>query len=61
MADESKVYMERTPHVDDEVVLGTWITGGVVISTESFRRLTSLTGWMPVGDLAEIVLSLIHI
>jgi len=44
-----------TPHVDDEVVLGTWITGGVVISTESFRRLTNLTGWMPDGDLAEIV------
>lgn len=44
-----------TPHVDDEVVLGTWITGGVVISTESFRRLANLTGWMPTGDLAEIV------
>lgn len=44
-----------TPHVDDEVVLGTWITGGVVISTESFRRLTNLTGWMPAGDLTEIV------
>ncbi len=44
-----------TPHVEDEVVLGTWITGGVVISTESFRRLTNLAGWMPVGDLAEIV------
>jgi len=44
-----------TPHVDDEVVLGTWVTGGVVISTESFRRLTNLTGWMPVDDLAEIV------
>jgi adenylate kinase family enzyme len=44
-----------TPHVDDEVVLGTWISGGVVISTKSFRRLTNLTGWMPSGDLAEIV------
>ena len=44
-----------TPHVEDEVVLGTWITGGVVISTESFRRLTNLTGWMPAGDLAEII------
>lgn len=44
-----------TPHVDDNVVLGTWITGGVVISTESFRRLTKLTGWMPAGDLAEII------
>lgn len=44
-----------TPYVEDEVVLGTWITGGVVISTDSFRRLTKLTGWMPAGDLAEIV------
>lgn len=44
-----------TPHVDDEVVLGTWITGGVAISTESFRRLTNLTGWMPAGDLSEII------
>ena len=43
------------PHIDDKIVLGTWLTGGVVISTESFRRLTNLTGWMPVGDLAEIV------
>ena len=44
-----------TSYLDDEVVLGTWITGGVVISTESFRRLTNLTGWMPAGDLAEII------
>ncbi len=44
-----------TPHVDDEVVLGTWITGGVVISTDSFRRLANLTGWMPASDLAEII------
>src|SRR5215510_14564596 len=27
-----------TPHVEDEVVFGTWLTGGVVISTKSFRR-----------------------
>jgi Cdc6-like AAA superfamily ATPase len=44
-----------TQHVTDEVVLGTWITGGVVISTEYFRRLTNLTGWMPASDLVEIV------
>lgn len=44
-----------TPHLDDEVVLGIWITGGVVISTDSFRRLANLTGWMPVADLAEII------
>ena len=44
-----------TPQVDDDVVLGTWITGGVVISTDSFRRLSNLTGWMPTGDLLEII------
>jgi len=44
-----------TPHVEDEVVLGTWITGGVVISTKSFRRLSNLTGWMSPADLAEII------
>jgi Cdc6-like AAA superfamily ATPase len=44
-----------TPHVEDEVVLGTWLTGGVLISTDSFRRLSNLTGWMPAGDLVEIV------
>lgn len=44
-----------TPYVKDDVVLGTWITGGVIISTESFRRLKSLTGLMPAGDLAEII------
>jgi hypothetical protein len=44
-----------TPRVEDNVVLGTWITGGVIISTESFRRLINLTGWMSPGDLAEII------
>ncbi|MDA3821086.1 MAG: hypothetical protein PF450_00535, partial [Bacteroidales bacterium] len=44
-----------TSQVDDKVVLGTWITGGVEISIDSFRRLRSLTGWMPAGDLVEIV------
>lgn len=44
-----------TPHVEDEVVLGTWITGGVFISTKSFRRLSNLSGWMSRSDLAEII------
>ncbi|GMW00556.1 MAG: hypothetical protein AMXMBFR84_16930 [Candidatus Hydrogenedentota bacterium] len=44
-----------SPSIDDATVLGTWITGGVAVSTQSFRRLTNLTGWMPAGDLAEIV------
>ncbi len=44
-----------TPRVEDEMVLGTWLAGGVAVSTESFRWLTTLTGWMPPGDLAEII------
>lgn len=44
-----------TPAVDDEVVLGTWLTGGVIISTTSFRRLANLTGWMSVRELAKII------
>jgi len=45
-----------TPHVEDEVVLGTWITGGVVISTDSFRRLGILMSWVSPSDLAEIIM-----
>lgn len=59
------IYVERyarllptwtlTETVPDEVVLGTWLTGGVVISTDSFRRLRSLLGWMPEGSLLDII------
>ena len=59
------IYMEQysrllptwtlTPYVEDEVVLGRWITGGVEISTDCFRRLTSLKGWMSPADIADIV------
>lgn len=41
--------------VNDEVVLGTYLTGGVPVSTDSFRRLANLTGWMPREDVAEVV------
>ncbi len=44
-----------TPRVDDEIVLGTWIAGGVPVSTASFRRLDSLSAWIPKDDLAEII------
>lgn len=44
-----------TPQVDDATVLGTWLTGGVGISAASFQRISSLTGWLPVKDLAEII------
>lgn len=41
--------------VDDEVVLGTYLTGGVHVSTDSFRRLANLAGWMPLEDVVEVV------
>lgn len=44
-----------TPRLEDDVVLGKWLTGGVEISVSSFRRLSALTGWMPSDDLAQIV------
>ena len=44
-----------TPEVDDQVVLGSWISGGVAVSAESFRRLSNLVGWMSPSDLADII------
>ncbi len=46
-----------TPRVDDELVLGRWLTGGVLIPTTSFRRLCSLMGWLSPNDLLDIVKS----
>lgn len=44
-----------TPQIDDAIVLGTWITGGVGISAASFKRLSSLTVRLSAGELAEII------
>lgn len=44
-----------TPSVDDKKVLGTWIAGGVQLSTDSFRRLLNLTSWMRSDELLEII------
>jgi hypothetical protein len=44
-----------TPQVDDKVILGTWLSGGVVVSTDSFRRLANLVGWMSPENLEEII------
>lgn len=46
-----------SPAVSDQFVLGTWLTGGVVISTDSFRRLNNLVGWMPASDLADVIMA----
>ena len=41
--------------VDDRVVLGSWITGGVQISAESFHRLHKLSGRLSPKELGEVV------
>ena len=39
----------------DEEILGRWLTGGVVIPATSFRRLSSLLGWLGKQDVADLV------
>jgi cell division protease FtsH len=41
--------------VGDDVVLGTWLTGGVPVSVLSTRRLHSLVGWMGRQHLDDVV------
>ncbi|MYK07863.1 MAG: ATP-binding protein, partial [Synechococcus sp. SB0670_bin_20] len=41
----------------DEEILGQWLTGGVSIPVTSFRRLSSLLGWLGKKDVAELVLA----
>jgi cell division protease FtsH len=43
--------------VPDAVVFGSWLTGGVPVSVESFRRLRTLTGWLGAVNLQDVVIS----
>ncbi|WP_417535142.1 ATP-binding protein [Methylophaga sp.] len=43
------------PRLDDEVILGRWLSGGVRVSTESFRRLSQLIGWLTPQDLSQVI------
>ena len=59
------IYVERlsrliptyslSPHVSDDIVFGTWLTGGVPVSVHSFRRLSSLVGWMSTSHLQDVL------
>ena len=59
------IYVERlsrllptwtvSEHVCDEQVFGSWLTGGVTVSTSSFRRMTSLLGWLDVSDVRDVI------
>ena len=39
----------------DEEVVGRWLTGGVTIPATSFRRLSSLLGWLEKQDVADLI------
>ena len=43
--------------IADEEILGQWLTGGVVVPATSFRRLSSLLGWLGKQDVAELVVA----
>jgi cell division protease FtsH len=59
------IYIERlsrliptytlSPPVPDDVVFGTWLTGGVPVSVQSFRRLRNLVGWMDATHLQDVL------
>lgn len=59
------IYVERlsrflptyslSARVSDDVVFGTWLTGGVPVSVQSFRRLRALTNWLGASHLRDVV------
>lgn len=43
--------------MNDEQLLGSWLTGGVNISTSSFRRISNLLGWLNKSDIRDVIQS----
>jgi cell division protease FtsH len=41
--------------VNDDIVFGSWLTGGVPVSVQSFRRLRSLMSWLGAPHLRDVV------
>lgn len=41
--------------INDDVVLGYWLTGGIPVSINSTRRFKTLTGWLDTENVREIV------
>jgi hypothetical protein len=62
---QDAIYVERltrllptyslSPRVGDDVVVGSWLAGGVPVSVSAFRRLRSLVGWLGEPQLREVV------
>jgi cell division protease FtsH len=41
--------------ISDDIVFGTWLTGGVPVSVQSFRRLRSLMSWLGAPHLRDVL------
>lgn len=41
--------------IDDDVVLGRWLTGGAYVSARSMRRLSHILSWLPLAHLKGVV------
>lgn len=41
--------------MDDDVVVGTWLTGGAQVSAKSFRQLRDMLSWMGPEQLRDVV------
>ena len=62
---QDAIYVERlsrlfptfilTPVLTDDVVFGSWLTGGVPVSVTSFRRLRALMSWLTPSSLKDVV------
>jgi cell division protease FtsH len=44
-----------TSRVDDDVLLGFWLTGGARVSAKAGRRLSQMLSWMGSSNLTEVV------
>jgi Cdc6-like AAA superfamily ATPase len=44
-----------SPRIDDEILLGRWLTGGVQVSAKSFRRLSAVLSWLAPDHLRDIM------
>lgn len=63
---QDAIYVERlsrllptyslSAKVSDDIVFGSWLTGGVQVSVGSFRRLRSLTSWLGATHLRDVVI-----
>lgn len=41
--------------IDDDIVLGYWLTGGASVSAKSFRRLCQTMSWLGAGHLKDVI------